>query len=148
LPDTSFIAKAITNELLPSLTRLSRVANSPYLEPTLSTRGVKDAGIYRVTSPSVVLIVTDEGLGTGVIITSSGEVLTDWHVIKGHTDVAVFFKPTVEGQEPTREDMRRGHVIRFDEIADLALVQVDSPPAGRAPVKLGNTNEISIGSDV
>ena len=42
----------------------------------------------------------------------------------------------------------RGEVTKYDEIADLALVKVAQIPSGRNPLRLGDTEEISVGADV
>ena len=101
--------------------RLSKVAHEPVSELTTWTRSAKGAQIYRAASPSVVLIMTKDGVGTGSLISTFGEVLTNWHVINGYRDVAVVFKPTVEGRAPSREDIKLGQVVRYDAVADLAL---------------------------
>jgi S1-C subfamily serine protease len=128
--------------------RLSKVANEPASELTGWTRSARGAQIYRATSPSIVLIMTKDGFGTGSLISSSGEVLTNWHVISGYRDVVVVFKPTVEGRAPSREDIKSGQVVRYDETADLALVKVGEIPSGRKPILLGDSSEISVGADV
>jgi len=130
-------------------TSLSNLAQKQFSDAGVRTRSAKDAEIYRVASPSVVLIVTNDSLGSGSIIGNAGEIITNWHVIRGYKEVAVLLKPTAEGQEPSREDMLRGHVIKFDEIADLAIVKVTSAAQGkRKPIRLGDVSEISIGADV
>jgi len=128
--------------------RLSKIAHEPVSELTTWTRSAKGAQIYRAASPSVVLIMTKDGVGTGSLISAFGEVLTNWHVINGYRDVAVVFKPTVEGRAPSREDIKLGQVVRYDEIADLALVKVAELPSGRKPIMLGDSSEISVGADV
>lgn len=128
--------------------QLSKVAAQPFSETAANTRSAKDAEIYRVTSPSVVLIVTKDGLGSGALADKNGHIITNYHVVKGYSDVAVVFKPAVEGMEPTRDDMRRGQVVKYDEIADLALVKVAEVPVGRNPLRLGDVGEISVGADV
>ena len=130
------------------IARLSKVAHEPVSELTTWSRSAKGAQIYRVASPSVVLIITKDGAGTGSMISAFGEVLTNWHVINGYRDVAVVFKPTVEGRAPSREDIKLGRVVRYDEIADLALVKVAELPSGRKPIMLGDSSEISVGADV
>jgi S1-C subfamily serine protease len=128
--------------------KLSKIARTQVSELTAGTRSAKDAQIYRAVSPSVVLILTKDGLGSGTLIGSAGEVITNWHVVQGYSSVAVVFKPAIEGREPTREDIKLGQVVRYDEIADLALVKVVEAPQGRNPVRLGVGSDISIGSDV
>jgi len=130
-------------------TSLSSLAQKQFSDAGVRTRSAKDAEIYRAASPSVVFVVTNEGLGSGSIIGNAGEILTNWHVIKGYKDVAIVMKPSTEGQQPTREDVVRGHVVKLDQIADLAMVKVTSNAQGnRKPIRLGEVSEISIGADV
>lgn len=67
-------------------------------------------------SPSVVTIFTDDGLGSGVVYSADGLILTNEHVIRGQTDVEVAF---ADGQRVT------GTVKATDPVTDLALVQAD-----------------------
>ena len=96
----------------------------------------------------MVLVATKEGFGSGSLLDTAGNILTNWHVVKGYEYVAVIFKPTLEGKEPTRDDIKRGRVVKYDEIADLALVKVSEVPPGRSPVRLGDASEIAVGMDV
>ena len=89
-----------------------------------------------------------EGIGSGSLLSTDGTVLTNYHVVKGYSTVAVVFKPATEGTEPTRDDIKVGQVVKYDEIADLALIKVSDVPPGRTPVRLGITEDISVGADV
>jgi S1-C subfamily serine protease len=126
---------------------LSAIARRPLSEATAQTRSAKDAQIYRAVSPSVVLVATKDALGSGSLI-GVGEILTNWHVVKGHSDVAVFFKPATEGQAPGKNDMLAGRVTKHDEVADLALIRFPSPPGAGQVLRLGDSSEISVGLDV
>ena len=129
--------------------QISKFANSTTpLDVTGAVRSAKGGQIYRAVSPAVVLVATKEGFGSGSLLDTAGNILTNWHVVKGYEYVAVIFKPTVEGKEPTRDDIKRGRVVKYDEIADLALVRVSEVPTGRTPVRLGDTSEIAVGMDV
>jgi S1-C subfamily serine protease len=127
---------------------LAGIASTAFSEQALTTRSARDVAIYKNISPSVVLIATDSGLGSGSLIDQSGNIITNLHVIKGFSVVNVVFKPAKEGKIPDREEIRRGRVVKIDEIADLALVKVDDLPAGRQPVTLGDITDIAVGSDV
>jgi S1-C subfamily serine protease len=79
--------------------------------------------IVRKVQPSVVTIITSQGLGSGVVWSRDGIVVTDQHVVAGSTQVQVAFA-----------DGRRvaGTVKASDEVADLAVVQAARtglPPA-------------------
>ena len=65
-------------------------------------------------APSVVTIFTQDGLGSGVVYSADGLILTNEHVIHGATTVEVGF---ADGQ---REE---GTVKASDAVTDLALVQ-------------------------
>jgi Trypsin-like peptidase domain len=126
---------------------LSRIARHPLTETTGQTRSAKDAQIYRAVSPLVVLVATKKAFGSGSLI-GPGEVLSNWHVVAGYSDAAVVFKPSVEGQAPGKNDMLTGHVVKYDEIADLALIKFASPPGAGPILQLGDSSDISIGLDV
>ncbi|WP_324642990.1 S1C family serine protease [Pseudarthrobacter sp. LT1] len=65
-------------------------------------------------SPSVVTIFTQGGLGSGVVYSADGLILTNDHVIRGATTVEVGF---ADGQRV------EGTVKASDAVTDLALVQ-------------------------
>lgn len=67
-------------------------------------------------SPSVVTIFTEDGLGSGVVYSEGGLILTNEHVISGQTKVEVAF---ADGQRVA------GTVKATDPVTDLALVQAD-----------------------
>ena len=112
------------------------------------TRGLNDARLYQRVSPSVVLIVAGDSIGSGALIDRDGLVITNWHVISGAKDVAVIFKPEREGGKPSKADIRNAVVIKYDEIADLALLRVGALPAKITAIRLGNISDIGVGLDV
>lgn len=114
----------------------------------INTRSVKDAALFKTISPSVVLILSKDGLGTGTIIGSQGQILTNYHVVGNNVEVGVILKPASDVQKISKNDLLRAKVIKIDQVADLALIQLPSVPVGRYPVKLGDDNEINIGMDV
>ena len=123
--------------------QLSKIARRPFSEAAANTRSAKDAEIYRALSPSVVEIVTPDATGSGSLIGTSGEILTNYHVVQGYSDVGIIFKPPIEGKEPTHDDVKLGHVVKFDEVADLALVKAVEVPRGRNPIRLGDSERPS-----
>jgi S1-C subfamily serine protease len=112
------------------------------------SRGPKEVALFKAVSPAVVLITSEDSLGTGSLITSKGEVLTNWHVVGSNKEVGVIFKPALDTQKVTKNDIYRGVVVKIDQVADLALIKLTEWPANRQPVRLGGSDEISIGSDV
>ncbi|MDP9983119.1 S1-C subfamily serine protease [Pseudarthrobacter oxydans] len=67
-------------------------------------------------APSVVTIFTEGGLGSGVVYSADGLILTNEHVVRGNTAVEVGF---ADGQRV------KGTVKATDVVTDLALVQAD-----------------------
>jgi serine protease DegQ len=79
--------------------------------------------IVRRVQPSVVTIITSQGLGSGVVWSRDGIVVTDHHVVAGSTQVQVAF---ADGRRVS------GTVKASDEVTDLAVVQAERsglPPA-------------------
>lgn len=72
--------------------------------------------IVENVAPSVVTIFTDGGLGSGVVYSEDGLILTNEHVVRGNTEVEVGF---ADGQRVA------GTVRATDPVTDLALVQAE-----------------------
>ena len=102
-------------------------------------------------SPSVVSITTqstqagvfgfgaqsEEGAGTGMIITSDGLILTNNHVVDGATSVSVF---TSNGKQYT------GTVVATNPTSDYAFVRIKA--SGLKAVSLGDSSSVQIGQGV
>ncbi|ABG53964.1 peptidase S1 and S6, chymotrypsin/Hap [Trichodesmium erythraeum IMS101] len=76
----------------------------------------------------------EQGTGSGFIISSDGNILTNAHVVEGSTTVEVVLK-----------DGRRlqGKVLGTDSLTDVAVVKID---AGSLPtVKIGDSNNLQPG---
>jgi S1-C subfamily serine protease len=124
-------------------------------EPIL-TRGALGISIFRNVSPSVVLVVVGDlkkgefepaGLGTGVILNASGDVLTNWHVINGAPQGVIFLKPL--GNADIANSTAYGiQIIDQDELSDLALIRILKPPADLRPVAVGNISLIQVAEDI
>jgi len=80
-----------------------------------------------------------EAAGTGMILTSDGEVLTNNHVVSGATTVTV----TLFGQTKALA----AHVIGTDPSVDVALVQIDHA-SGLPTVTLGDSSQTRVGDTV
>ena len=79
------------------------------------TRGAVDAAVYKEAAPGTVLVVTDTALGSGVLVSNTGEILTNYHVIRDAKRIAVVFKP--ERGVEVRKDLAYGAIpIKVDEI--------------------------------
>lgn len=79
------------------------------------------------------------GVGTGMIITPDGEVLTNDHVVADATSVTV----TLFGQS----DARTARVVGTDAAQDLALLQIEGVH-GLPTVQLGDSDAAQVGDTV
>jgi S1-C subfamily serine protease len=79
------------------------------------------------------------GAGTGMVISSSGQVLTNNHVIEGASRITV----TVNG----RSRPYTARVVGADPSDDIALLQVEDAP-GLHPVAIGDSSALRIGQEV
>lgn len=93
--------------------------------------------IVAEVEPSVVTIFTDKGLGSGVVYTEDGLILTNAHVVGDAQDVEVAF---ADGQRIP------GKVRATDDITDIALVEVDRQglPAATFEEKLPRVGELAV----
>lgn len=77
------------------------------------------------------------GLGSGVIVSSSGYILTNNHVVQGADDIEVFLNDSRS---------TRAKVIGTDPDTDLAILKID---LDRLPViLLGNSDDLQVGDQV
>jgi S1-C subfamily serine protease len=114
-----------------------------------TVRGGAEAAIYRKIAPSVVLVVSDKGLGSGSIISADGQVLTNYHVVAGFQRVSVVLKPAKEGDKIAPGQAIIAEVIKADPVTDLALLKMQTqPPADRTPVAFGDFDKVAVGDDV
>ncbi|KOV66387.1 S1C family serine protease [Streptomyces sp. MMG1121] len=100
------------------------------------------AAIAAAVSPSVVEInaTLDSGssTGSGVVITSSGEIVTNNHVISGAQSIKV---RTSDGKSYTAQ------VVGTDSSKDLALIKLQGA-SGLKPASLGNSSNVQVGDSV
>jgi S1-C subfamily serine protease len=120
------------------------IVNAPEIER--NTRGPNDIALFRNIAPSVVLITTPRGEGTGSVI-SNGLILTNWHVVDGVPFVGVLYKPDAASAK-TGPSIVTAQVIKVDQIRDLALLKPSSIPPSTKPIELGDIKELQVGADV
>lgn len=131
-----------------NVSRLRTTLSALRPESAALTRGAHDVALYRQASPSVVLIVSENGLGTGSLISADGTIVTNYHVVGNAKEVGVIFKPIQEGAEITKADLVRARVVRFDQVADLALLRATIVPSSARVLQFGSLGALSVGSDV
>jgi S1-C subfamily serine protease len=113
----------------------------------LSNSSLDVAQVLAKVEPAVVSIqaTIDQGpfsstaAGSGMILTSDGEVLTNAHVVNGASSITV----TLSGQSQARA----ATLVGIDTNNDLALLKING--ASNLPtVSLGKSSEVQVGDDV
>jgi S1-C subfamily serine protease len=82
---------------------------------------------------------SEEAAGTGIVLTSSGEILTNNHVIDGATTISV----TDVGNGKTYS----ASVVGYDRTSDVAVLQLHNA-SGLQTATLGDSSNVSVGEDV
>ncbi len=105
------------------------------------------ARVYRAVQPSLVLIQSkstdgeghdENSLGSGVVISQQGDILTALHVVDGAAEILLTF---ADGSQS------RGQVVATQPENDIAVVQPEQLPALLFPAVLGNPNAMQIGDE-
>ena len=103
---------------------------------TASTLPVTD--VYKQVVPSVVLIETSKGaLGSGVIVNSTGTIVTADHVVSGGGTIAIVFS---DGTKSVAT------VASADKTTDIATLTPQTLPEVVVPATLGGA--VAVGADV
>lgn len=104
--------------------------------------------VYQAVQPSIVYIeagFVDEngknsnGLGTGVIINDSGDIVTSLHVVQDSRDINVTF---ADGTHST------AFILAQTPEQDLAVLRAFNSPPLIVPATLGNPGTMRVGDDV
>ena len=122
------------------------------ISSTANAQELRDA--FRKVSQSVVIVRTKrvelgpsvdepmtivDGLGSGVLISNDGKILTAAHVVQTADVAIVEFS---DGQAIT------AHVIGSDVQSDVALLQLKEVPKGVVPAPLGDSDKVEVGDQI
>lgn len=111
-----------------------------------STGASTVAAIARAVSPSVVEISVRSGsgsdTGTGVVLTSGGQILTNYHVISAAVDSGASVTVTFAGGSTARASL-----VATDKALDIAVLKV-SGVSGLTPATLGDSDTVAVGDAV
>lgn len=129
------------------------IAKSKIQEPTqeVVTRAPGGVKRYRDASNGIVLIFTaNDMMGSGVVLSYKGLIVTNWHVVENELTVGIIFKQAILHDKTSlrKEDIFIARVLKTDPIRDLALLQVVSPPQNLTTLRLGSMLQVEVGQDV
>jgi len=95
--------------------------------------------IYEQLKPSVVLIQTNHGLGSGFVYDSEGHIITNYHVIEDADTIQVTF---YDG------NVTEAIIVGMDIYSDLAVIKIEFKVTDLRPVVLGSSSELRVGEPV
>jgi putative serine protease PepD len=133
--DTTPVAAATT----PAQT-LPAAPTQPSSGPVTPRPGQTRVGaIYEKASPAVVSVRNGAGSGSGFLVDTEGNIVTNEHVVENATRVLVRFGTdgrTLEGQ-----------VMGVDASSDLAVVKIapGDAPADAAPLEFADSDRVAVG---
>lgn len=120
-------------------------------DPSVVSDEQNSIEVYKSISPGVAFINTlsyqqdmfggveeGKGTGSGSVIDTNGNILTNYHVIEGAQKLTVSF-----GGDKTYP----ATVVGGDPDTDLAVIKID-PPAGLTVVPLGDSDRLAVGQKV
>ena len=110
--------------------------------------------VFRNVNPSVVVVLTREkevapvpgaqpasvaGLGSGVLVSDDGKVLTAAHVVQTADTIVVQF---------LTGEVLKARVVSSEPAADVALLQLERPPLSPLAARLGDSDAVEVGDQV
>ena len=119
---------------------------SPHHDQSGSGSGLNAAAVERKVKPGLVDITStlkyasETAEGTGMVLSPSGLVLTNNHVIDGATEVKVTLADNAHQSYPAQ-------VIGYDSADDVALLQLTGAPR-LATVSFGDSSQVKVGTPV
>lgn len=99
--------------------------------------------IYDQVLPSVVCVTADQGngsasVGSGVVLTQSGYIVTNFHIIQGGVSLNVSMLSSTANYD--------AKLVGYDEELDLAVLKIEAQ--GLVPARLGSSDQLSVGDSV
>src|SRR5438445_8514157 len=135
------LARAVNNLPVAQSTAQPEAPIQQVTPGTGSSSSSSVAAIAAKVSPAIVDINTTLGngqaAGTGMLISSTGEILTNNHVVTGSTSITV----VVQG----RSQSYSAHVVGVDVSQYVAVIQIDSNVSGLPTVKIADSSSLQVG---
>eukprot|EP00898_Chlorokybus_atmophyticus_P004581 jgi/Chlat1/5123/Chrsp33S05120 len=110
--------------------------------------------LFKKNTPSVVFVTNlavkrdyytldvmevPQGSGSGFIWDNQGHIVTNYHVIKGASDLRVTLGDTT---------IFPAQVVGFDEDKDVAVLKIDAPNSKLRPLPVGTSSDLEVGQRV
>mmetsp|Transcript_19593 Transcript_19593/g.32915 ORF Transcript_19593/g.32915 Transcript_19593/m.32915 type:complete len:461 (-) Transcript_19593:371-1753(-) len=120
----------------------------------LTPAEISTVNLFKENTPSVVYVTNlavrrdqftldiinyPQGTGSGFVWDADGHIVTNFHVIRGASNLQVTFQD--QSVFPAR-------VVGFDEDKDVAVLQTDAPKDTLKPIKFGKSESLQVGQSV
>jgi putative serine protease PepD len=106
-----------------------------------ASSGETPTQIYSSTHSGVVKITTESGLGTGIVLDSRGDILTNDHVVEGANRFNVSFDSS--------NSTHSARLVGTDPSDDLAVIKLtDTSGLNLQPLTLGDSSTVQVGDTV
>ena len=141
---------ALTTSLIDHSQTVATTPNTGTTTSTVSTAATTGtaAAVYKAVSPGVVTITANvtgrfgsqgQATGSGIVLDTKGDILTNYHVIQGSTQVSVTFSDGATANAT---------VVGTNSGYDLAVLKVSVPSSQLHPVTLGDSGTVQVGDRV
>jgi S1-C subfamily serine protease len=120
-------------------------SSSSHSATTSSNSSLSASKIAAKVDPGLVDVISTLGFqnaeaeGTGIVLTSNGEILTNNHVINGATSIKVTDIGNGQSYKAT--------VVGYDDSQDVAVIQLTGA-SGLKTATIGNSSTVSVGNSV
>ena len=110
--------------------------------PLITTSGAGELqsayeSVISTTLPSIVQINTTTGLGSGIVLDTKGDIVTNAHVVGTATTFNVALSTG-------SESLAASLIASFPQ-GDLAVIKLDKPPAGLRPATFADSSTLKVG---
>jgi S1-C subfamily serine protease len=142
------VAATIVDHNTQASTAAATTANSTSSTATSTQASTTAQSIYQQVSPGVVTITatvssgprgSGQAVGSGIVLDTNGNILTNAHVIAGARQIQVTFS---NGQTANAT------LVGSNTSADLAVIRVSVAASSLQPVTLGNSDSVRVGDAV
>ena len=98
----------------------------------INTKTTVASGFFLMETPS-------EGAGSGIVIDTSGHVLTNFHVVESAREIQVVL---YDGSS------HEATLVGVDPVTDVAVIRVNAPTELLSPVRFGSSHDLRVGQRV
>ena len=142
------LAATLIEHSTPTLAAASTTSGTTSTTSTSTQSSTTAESVYKQVSPGVVTITAavsggrgqvGQATGSGIVLDTKGDILTNDHVIAGGTQIQVTFSDGTTANAT---------LVGSNAGADLAVLRVSVPASSLHPVTLGNSSNVQIGDSV